>query len=65
MPVVATLEALDEEALVKILVEPKNALTKQYRRFFEYDGVELIFQEPALAAIAREAMKRSTGSRTR
>jgi ATP-dependent Clp protease ATP-binding subunit ClpX len=63
MPVVATLEALDEEALVQILVEPKNALTKQYARFFEYDGVELIFQEDALCAIAREAMKRSTGAR--
>ena len=63
LPVVATLNALDEAALVKILVEPKNALTKQYGKFFEYDGVELIFQEPALHAIAREAMKRSTGAR--
>jgi len=63
LPVVATLNPLDEEALVKILVEPKNALTKQYAKFFEYDGVELVFQEDALRAIAREAMKRSTGAR--
>ncbi|MCC6728043.1 MAG: ATP-dependent Clp protease ATP-binding subunit ClpX, partial [Chthonomonadales bacterium] len=63
LPVVATLNALDEDALVKILVEPKNALTKQYARFFEYDSVELVFQEDALRAIAREAMKRSTGAR--
>jgi ATP-dependent Clp protease ATP-binding subunit ClpX len=63
LPVVATLDALDEEALVKILVEPKNALTKQYAKFFEYDGVELVFQEKALRAIAQEAMKRSTGAR--
>jgi ATP-dependent Clp protease ATP-binding subunit ClpX len=63
LPVVTTLESLDEEALVKILVEPKNALTKQYAKFFEYDGVELIFEEDALRSIAREAMKRSTGAR--
>jgi ATP-dependent Clp protease ATP-binding subunit ClpX len=63
LPVVATLKALDEEALVKILAEPKNALTKQYCKFFEYDGVELVFQEDSLHAIAREAMKRSTGAR--
>jgi ATP-dependent Clp protease ATP-binding subunit ClpX len=63
LPVVATLGALDKEALVKILVEPRNALTKQYAKFFEYDGVELVFQEAALHAIATEAMKRSTGAR--
>lgn len=63
LPVVATLDSLDEEALVQILTEPKNALTKQYAKFFEYDGVELIFEEPALHSIAREAMKRSTGAR--
>ncbi len=63
LPIVATLNSLDEEALVKILVEPKNALTKQYCKFFEYDGVELVFQEDALHAIALEAMKRSTGAR--
>lgn len=63
LPVVATLEPLDERALTEILVAPKNALTKQYRRFFEYDSVELVFEEGALAAVAREAMKRSTGAR--
>jgi ATP-dependent Clp protease ATP-binding subunit ClpX len=63
VPVVATLEALDEEALVEILQAPKNAITKQYRKFLEYDGVELIFQEAALRAIAREAIKRATGAR--
>lgn len=63
LPVIATLQALDEEALVKILTEPKNALTKQYSKFFEYDGVELVFTEDALHAIAREAMKRATGAR--
>jgi ATP-dependent Clp protease ATP-binding subunit ClpX len=63
LPVVATLDPLDEEALVKILVEPKNALVKQYTKFFEYDGVELVFTDPALREIAREAMQRSTGAR--
>ncbi len=63
LPVVATLDPLDEEALVKILVEPKNALVKQYTKFFEYDGVELVFTEGALRQIAREAMQRSTGAR--
>ncbi len=63
LPVVATLEALDEEALIQILQGPKNAITKQYRKFFELDGVELIFQDAALKAIAREAIKRSTGAR--
>ena len=63
LPVVATLDALNEEALTKILVEPKNALVKQYAKFFEYDGVELAFTDGALGAIAREAMQRSTGAR--
>lgn len=63
LPVVATLESLDEEALIKILVEPKNALVKQYAKFFEYDGVELIFSDGALKQIAREAMNRNTGAR--
>lgn len=63
LPVVATLDSLDEEALIKILVEPKNALVKQYSKFFEYDGVELAFTEGALKAIAQEAMQRSTGAR--
>ncbi len=63
LPVVTSLAALDEEALVKILTEPKNALSKQYAKFFEYDGVELIFTEGALRAIAQEAVKRNTGAR--
>jgi ATP-dependent Clp protease ATP-binding subunit ClpX len=63
LPVVATLDPLDEEALIKILVEPKNALVKQYTKFFEYDGVELVFTDAALREIAREAMQRSTGAR--
>ncbi len=63
LPVVTTLDSLDEEALTRILVEPKNALVKQYGRFFEYDGVELVFTDDALKAIAHEAMERSTGAR--
>jgi len=63
LPVVATLDPLDEESMIRILVEPRNALVKQYKRFFEYDGVELIFEEGAVRAIAQEAIKRSTGAR--
>lgn len=63
LPVTATLAPLDHEALVKILVEPKNALVKQYQKFFDFDGVKLEFTEGALHAIANEAMKRATGAR--
>ncbi|MEM6641221.1 MAG: ATP-dependent Clp protease ATP-binding subunit ClpX [Pseudomonadota bacterium] len=63
LPVVATLEELDEDALVTILVEPKNALTKQYKKLFEMEGVELDFREDALRAVARRAMERKTGAR--
>ena len=63
LPVVATLEELDEEALVRILTEPKNALLKQYQRLFEMEGAELELREDALAAIARKAMDRKTGAR--
>jgi len=63
LPVVATLEELDEDALVRILVEPKNALTKQYRRLFEMEGAELEFRDDALRALARKAMARKTGAR--
>lgn len=63
LPVVVTLEALDENALVQILVEPRNALTKQYQKIFEMDGVHLEFQENTLRAIAKEAIKRNTGAR--
>ena len=63
LPVVATLEELDEEALVKILTEPKNALTKQYKRLFEMENAELEFREDSLYAIARKSMQRKTGAR--
>ena len=63
LPVVATLDELDEAALISILVEPKNALTKQYRRLFEMEGAELEFREDALRAIALRAMQRKTGAR--
>jgi len=63
LPVVATLEELDEDALVTILVEPRNALSKQYQRLFEMEGAELEFREDALRAIANRAMQRKTGAR--
>jgi ATP-dependent Clp protease ATP-binding subunit ClpX len=63
LPVVATLEELDEEALVRILTEPKNALAKQYQKLFEMEGCELEFREDALHAVARKAMERKTGAR--
>ncbi|MCA1799572.1 MAG: ATP-dependent Clp protease ATP-binding subunit ClpX [Xanthomonadaceae bacterium] len=63
LPVVATLEELDEEALITILSAPKNALTKQYQRLFDMEGVELEFREDALRAAAKKAMKRKTGAR--
>jgi len=63
LPVVATLRELDEEALVKILTEPKNAITKQYRKLFEMEGSEIEFRDNALYAIARKAMDRKTGAR--
>ena len=63
LPVVATLSELDEEALIRILVEPRNALTKQYQKLFEMEGVELEFREDALRAVAKRAMKRKTGAR--
>ncbi|MBX3696364.1 MAG: ATP-dependent Clp protease ATP-binding subunit ClpX [Dokdonella sp.] len=63
LPVVATLEELDEQALVKILTEPKNAITKQFRRLFDMEGVELEFRPDALLAVARKALERKTGAR--
>ncbi len=63
LPVVATLEELDESALIQILTEPKNALTKQYQHLFEMEGVELEFRQDSLAAIARKSMERKTGAR--
>ncbi|MDF0596178.1 ATP-dependent Clp protease ATP-binding subunit ClpX [Psychromarinibacter halotolerans] len=63
LPVIATLQDLDEEALVTILTEPKNALVKQYQRLFELEDVALTFTDDALAAIAKRAIERKTGAR--
>ncbi|GAA4648875.1 ATP-dependent Clp protease ATP-binding subunit ClpX [Kistimonas scapharcae] len=63
LPVAATLEELDEEALVRILTEPKNALTKQYARLLEMEGVDIDFRDEALREVARQAMERKTGAR--
>ncbi|KAF0809484.1 ATP-dependent protease ATP-binding subunit ClpX [Alcanivorax sp. S71-1-4] len=63
LPVIATLEELSEEALIQILTEPRNALTKQYGRLFDMEGVELDFREDALRAVAHKAMERKTGAR--
>ena len=63
LPVIVTLDALDEKTLVNILKEPKNALTKQYAKLLEMDGVTLTFDDDALQAIAREALQRKTGAR--
>ena len=63
LPIVVALDALDIDALVRILIEPKNALVKQYKKIFELDGVELEFDEEALRLIAHKAMERKTGAR--
>jgi ATP-dependent Clp protease ATP-binding subunit ClpX len=63
LPVVATLEELDEAALVKILTQPKNAISKQFKKLFDMEGVELELRPEALAAVARKALKRKTGAR--
>ena len=63
IPVVAVLDPLDEKALMNILEEPKNALTKQYKKLLDMDGVELEFDEEALRAIANKAIKLKTGAR--
>ncbi|GAS85478.1 ATP-dependent protease ATP-binding subunit ClpX [Paenibacillus sp. SZ31] len=63
LPVISTLEPLDEDTLVRILSEPKNALTKQYQKLLELDNVNLVFEPAALLAIAKEAIKRNTGAR--
>ncbi len=63
LPIVATLDELDEEALVRILSEPKNALVKQYQKLFDMEGVDLRFSDGALVAVAVEALKRKTGAR--
>ncbi len=63
LPVNALLQELDEEALVQILTEPKNAITKQYQRLLEFDGIELSFEEEALREVAQTALKKKTGAR--
>jgi ATP-dependent Clp protease ATP-binding subunit ClpX len=63
LPIIATLEELDEKALIEILTKPRNALVKQYQKLFEYDDVQLEFEPDALEAVAQEAIKRNTGAR--
>lgn len=63
LPIVATLKDLDKEALIKILVEPKNSLIKQYQKLFEIDDVELVFEQEAIEAIVNRAIERKTGAR--
>lgn len=63
LPVLAALQELDEEALVQILTEPKNALVKQYKYLFEMEGAKIEFTKEALDAIAKKAMERKTGAR--
>ncbi len=63
LPVAVALDALDEDALVKILLEPRNALTKQYKKLFEMEDVGLTFDGEALRAVANRAIKRGTGAR--
>jgi ATP-dependent Clp protease ATP-binding subunit ClpX len=63
LPVIAVLEDLDEKALISILTTPKNALTRQYKRMLELDGVSLRFTDEALKTVATEAIKRNTGAR--
>lgn len=63
VPICVSLEGLDEDALVKVLLEPKNAITKQYKRLFEIDGVELEFEEDAIREIAHKAYEKKTGAR--
>ncbi len=63
LPLFSSLHALSEEALMNILTEPKNAIVKQYKRLFRMEGVELIFEEPALKAVVTKAMERGTGAR--
>ena len=63
MPILATLEELDENSLVKILQEPKNSLIKQYKRLFEFENVKLIFKKDAVLEIAKKAISKKTGAR--
>ncbi len=63
MPIIATLDDLDEKSLIKILKEPKNALTKQYQKLFEFENVQLEFKDDALTEIAKKAISKKTGAR--
>ena len=63
LPIIATLQDLDKQALIKIVLEPKNSLVKQYQKLFEIDGVELVFEQDALEAIVDKAIERKTGAR--
>ena len=63
MPIIATLDDLDEKSLVKILKEPKNSLIKQYQRLFEFEDVELEFKDEAISEIAKKAISKKTGAR--
>jgi len=63
LPVAVPLDSLDEEALIRILIEPKNALSKQYQKLFELEDVRLTIEKDALKAIAQKAIKRGTGAR--
>jgi ATP-dependent Clp protease ATP-binding subunit ClpX len=63
VPVVVNVEPIDEEMMMRILIEPKNALTRQYKRLFEIEDVELVFTEEALRAAARQALRRRIGAR--
>ena len=63
MPILATLEELDEKSLIKILKEPKNSLIKQYKRLFEFENVQLTFKDDAVLEIAKKAIRKKTGAR--
>jgi ATP-dependent Clp protease ATP-binding subunit ClpX len=63
LPVIGAVHSLDHEALERILIEPKNALLKQFQKFFQFDNVDLVFTDDALDAVADEALKRGTGAR--
>ena len=63
LPILVALNELDEEAMLRILTEPKNAIVKQYKKLFDIDGVELIFTDDALKAIAEKTIKQKTGAR--
>ena len=63
MPIIATLDDLDEKSLIKILKEPKNSLIKQYQRLFEFENVDLDFKDEAISEIAKKAISKKTGAR--